>query len=1238
MSGTSSASLARSSAVMASGTLVSRVLGLARAALLAAAIGIITPAANVWQAANTLPNTIYVLLAAGVLNVVLLPQLMKGMVRGDAGRDYTDRLLTLAVSILVGGTVLFVALTPLVTKLYNMSWEWGGPELSLAIFFAYLCIPQMLFYGLHTLLGQVLAAHQRFAAFMWSPALANVVAIAGIVLFMRRYPQAADPEAVPLETWTSGMVWLLAGSATLGILVQAAVLVPAVRRTGFRWSPRWGFRGVGLGSASRMAGWSLADVGVSQVGLLIVYNLLAWVAVAAPTAPARAAYDNSFLIFILPHSLVALSLLTAIYPVLSRAAAQGDLASMADSTARGLRLLGTAMVPIAVGMILFAPYLIRVIFPRNADPATMAPIVMVLTLGLVPYGVYLLCARVFYSFEDGRTPFGFQLAITAVLLVVLVAAFTGPPERAAVTAAAGQALGQLTAAVLGLRAARGRLPDLALREVARTFLGAAGAALVAAVPTWLLLRWLPSGQLDSQSVGLGGWVTTVLSLGGAGLLFLGTYAVLAHLLGVRELAEVARPVLAKVPGGSRWLGRGGGAGAAAAEQATPDAPAAPGAMGPGTLGWDDVAPSGVDDRKDSDMDRLEVGTVLGDRYALDELLARREGGTLDYWSARDVTLGRLVAVTVLPARGEHAATAQAALDGARRVASVDDPRLVRVLDVGSEDGLAWIVEEGLSEAESLASLVAAAPLPAEEARRIVGEAASGLESARRRGLHHLYLNPHSVLRTSDGTVKVSGVGVASALEGTDDVTADEASIIDTADLVSLLYTGLTARWPGEEMPGVSLARRLADDSLPAPSELVGGVPGDLDALCRLVLGSGADLGRAPHTPGELARQLSPWASEMVHGERPSSLSAPSSGRGGDPSAGPLTGAAGATAAAAAAHPADTEHLREDGSEAGAASRPYYRVDDGDEMGDLLDAGADRTGPAPRVGGADRPTGPEPEPERPSTAEMLGVRSTGERPAPGPRRRRPAAAAGPAGLEEERSTGAQTAVVALVLVGLIGLAGVLGWSAIRGMGQDDPGDPAAPVATAPDDTAATTGDAADGTAGAGAGEDSEAQTATADDDETDGDAAPAPAPADDGQLAVLGITSFDPEGDGDERNDLAPLAVDGDPETEWTSHTYLSPGWGNLKSGTGLVLDLGDGAEVSEVVVELAEGDMGATLYLADEPTVDGAIELGSDDEASGTWTVSPEEAATGRYLVLWFDRAWTSPAGEIVGVREITVG
>ncbi|SOC58280.1 hypothetical protein SAMN05421879_12717, partial [Ornithinimicrobium cerasi] len=154
---------------------------------------------------------------------------------------------------------------------------------------------------------------------------------------------------------------------------------------------------------------------------------------------------------------------------------------------------------------------------------------------------------------------------------------------------------------------------------------------------------------------------------------------------------------------------------------------------------------------------------------------------------------------------------------------------------------------------------------------------------------------------------------------------------------------------------------------------------------------------------------------------------------------------------------------------------------------------------------------------------------------------------------------------------------------------------------------------------------------------DEEAAPAaPAPAE-GGLPVLGITSFDPQGDGDERNDLTPLAVDGDPETLWTSHTYLSPGWGGLKSGTGLILDLGEGAQVSGVDVTLGEGDMGAQLLLAERPSLDGAVELGSGDPVSETWTVTPEAPQTGRYLILWFDRAYTSPAGEIVGVREITV-
>lgn len=1322
MSGSSPASassLARSSLVMAGGTLVSRVLGLLRVSLLTAAIGLTTPAANVWQAANSLPNTIYVLLAAGVLNVVLLPQITRALLRGEEGQDYTDRLLTLALTVLVAGTVVFVAATPLVTKLYNLEWAWSSPELSLAILFAYLCIPQILFYGLHTLLGQVLSAHHRFAAFMWSPALANVVAITGIVIFMRRYPAAGLAPAeggLPLDAWTPGMIWLLAGTATFGILLQAVVLLPVVRSTGFTWRFRWGFRGVGLGSASRMAGWSMADVGLSQLGMLFVYNVLAWVAVAAPTAPAKAAYDNAFLIYILPHSLIALSLLTAIYPVLSKAAARDALAEMSEHTSRGLRLLVTAMVPLAVGMVVLAPYVVRVIFPDNADPRDMAPILTVLSLGLVPYGIYLLCARVFYSFEDARTPLTFQMAITGVLLVVLLVARTSSPQTAAVLVGVGQALGQSTAAVLGLRAVHRRLPGLDLRGVAGTALRAASAALIAGVPTWVLMRLLvPRGLVRTPTVDPGEWLRVFLALGACGLLYVVLYAVLAHLLGVAELAEAAGPLVRRVPGASRLLARVGGrpagpAGAVAAgagpikgwvdaedpgttggadgaegtePTARSGAPRAPEFGLPrgddsgvlpvlpwhdipwepadegtdpgrasratqdtsaGTLGWD-APPTGADGGKDTDMDRLEVGTVLGERYALDELLARRDGGTLEYWSARDVTLGRLVAVTVLPATGEFEATAQAALDGARRVASVDDPRLVRVLDVGTEAGLCWIVEEGLSEAESLASLVADEPLAAEEVRRIVGETAAGLESARRRGLHHLYLNPHSVLRTSDGTVKISGVGVASALEGTDDVTSVEASIIDTADLVSLLYTGLTGQWPGEELPGLRPARRLADGSLLAPSEVVGGVPGDLDALCRVVHGAGTELSGLPRTPGELARQLAPWASEMVRGTRPGSLTAPP-GETADLANDVLPGVSGASAAAAAAHPADTERVDAqdadattvvprppsgaDGTTAGPGAgarrdRPHERPEDAGRTGVLFGGvgSQDATGPVPHD--AER---------RPSTAEMLGVRSTGERISPrtGAVAARPVrdgrGGPGPSSLHEERSTGAQTAVVMLVLVGLLGLAVVLGWSALRGIGGSGDAPAASPPPAGASAEPGTTSDAS-ATTGEPAAQDEDGATASA-----PAEAAPPPTG---GALPVLGIASFDPQGDGDENDADTPLAVDGDPDTAWSSHTYLSPGWGGLKTGTGLVLDLGEGAEVSEVAIELGEGDVGLTAYLAEEPTLAGATELGSDDAASGTWTVTPDEPATGRYLIVWFTRAWTSPDGEVVSVREITV-
>lgn len=270
------------------------------------------------------------------------------------------------------------------------------------------------------------------------------------------------------------------------------------------------------------------------------------------------------------------------------------------------------------------------------------------------------------------------------------------------------------------------------------------------------------------------------------------------------------------------------------------------------------------------MRAIGENTVLAQRYTLTRKLAGRtdhgaaEGRTSEsasarqeLWIATDATLGREVTATVFPADFDHA---EAALDSARRAAGVEDRHLPRVLDVGRENGTAYVITEALHGAESIAAALQFDPLPAEEVRRMVGEAASGLGAASARGLHHLRLTPHDIVSSPDGAVSVLGLPTDAALAGADDLSSEEASRADTVALVQIVYAGLTRRWPGEEsVPGLQDVTRRADGELPAPSELVPGVPGDLDTLCRTTLG--ADEG--PRTPGELARQLAPWSSERV---------------------------------------------------------------------------------------------------------------------------------------------------------------------------------------------------------------------------------------------------------------------------------------------------------------------------------------------------------------------------------------
>lgn len=248
------------------------------------------------------------------------------------------------------------------------------------------------------------------------------------------------------------------------------------------------------------------------------------------------------------------------------------------------------------------------------------------------------------------------------------------------------------------------------------------------------------------------------------------------------------------------------------------------------------------------------GTQLGERYTV----RQRAEVTADWerWTATDEHLQREVSVFCFSATHPYAA---AALDAARQVAPVDNPRLVRVLDVGSDARFGYVIEESLGNAQSLATLSESGNLAAEEVRRLVGEASLGLEAASQRGLHHLLLSPECLVRLPRGAVKVLGLAVAAALAGREEQAPAEAARTDTVGLVAVLYAGLTGTWPSSRVPSQLPSARRVVGGVPSPSEVVGYAPADLDTICRLTLND--DVG--PTSPGDLAGQIAPWSLAQV---------------------------------------------------------------------------------------------------------------------------------------------------------------------------------------------------------------------------------------------------------------------------------------------------------------------------------------------------------------------------------------
>lgn len=405
----------RASLMLASGTIVSRILGFISAVMLTQTIGAVGSGANTFALANQLPNNVYAIIAGGVLSAVLVPQIVRAHAHEDGGTAYLNRLITVGLTIFFVAAVIATLAAPLLVALYASPADsatgrgFTEQELALATAFAYWCLPQVLFYALYTLFGEVLNARKVFGPFTWAPALNNVVAIAGLLLFGLLF----DTDVTDASRWTPDMIAVLAGSATIGVMAQALVLTLFWRRAGLRYRPDFRWRGVGLGATGRAAGWVFAMILVMQVGGLVQTRVVSTAATADD--PSLMVMRIAWLLFMLPHSVIVVSLVTAYLTRMSARARDNDMEGIREDTRHASTLAVLFMTLAAAGLIALAVPVSRVFSATAVDE--IAIVITAFAFGLVPFSAYFVIQRVLYALDATQTTFWLQVAHTAFFVL-----------------------------------------------------------------------------------------------------------------------------------------------------------------------------------------------------------------------------------------------------------------------------------------------------------------------------------------------------------------------------------------------------------------------------------------------------------------------------------------------------------------------------------------------------------------------------------------------------------------------------------------------------------------------------------------------------------------------------------------------------------------------------------------------------------------------------------------------------
>jgi putative peptidoglycan lipid II flippase len=521
--------IGRASGIMALGTLASRVTGFLRTVALAAAIGtgLVGDAYNV---ANTTPNILYDLLLGGVLTSVVVPVLARAAREDEDGGDaFASSLLTLVVIGLTVVTLLGLVLAPLLIRLYISRPDQVALATTLLRYF----LPQVVFYGVGATIGAILNLRNRFAAPMAAPVLNNLIVIAVCAVFM----VTTTTRPPDINTISSGEVALLGLGTTLGIVVMTLALLPSLHASGFRYRPRLDLRHPGLRSAARLAGWVLLFVITNQVSLTVVTRL-------ASAAVAYSTWSYAYQLFQLPHAIIAVSVITALLPRMSRHAADQRLDLVRDDLSTGLRLASIVIVPAALGLFVLAQPICIAIFAHGsvsvAGASRIGTALSAFAVALIPFSSFQLQLRAFYALADSRTPtfINFAVAGSNILMAVVLSAVL-PEQHRAVALALAFAVGYLVGTLLCSRLLNRRLRGMdgprILRTAARAGVAGGLAAALAFLVSLGVRTVIGSGSLGSLIA------VTIAGLAGAAL-----YVVLASRMRIQELTALTDMVRRRI--------------------------------------------------------------------------------------------------------------------------------------------------------------------------------------------------------------------------------------------------------------------------------------------------------------------------------------------------------------------------------------------------------------------------------------------------------------------------------------------------------------------------------------------------------------------------------------------------------------------------------------------------------------------------------------------------------------------